>query len=134
MMRTMAWVFAAAFLLVGILGFIPGLSTAAGDGAGNEGHVLLLGLFQINMLHNVFHLVSAALAALAALTSTAMSRLYFIVIGVGYTAVTALALATGGSILGMTHMNMADNLAHLALGLAALAIAFILPARLSVQA
>jgi hypothetical protein len=47
------------FLLVGVLGFIPGITTNFGDlsFAGHESDARLLGLFQVSILHNIVHLL-----------------------------------------------------------------------------
>ena len=48
-----------AFLLVGVLGFVPGLTTAPPaqrpDLTVHTGYGYLLGLFPVNVLHNVVH-------------------------------------------------------------------------------
>ena len=57
--RTLARVFGIAFLLVGIAGFIPGITSNfddiafAGDGSDAE----IFGLFQTSILHNIVHLL-----------------------------------------------------------------------------
>jgi hypothetical protein len=45
------------FLLVGILGFIPGITTNLDDitFAGNDSGAELLGIFQVSILHNIVH-------------------------------------------------------------------------------
>jgi uncharacterized membrane protein YuzA (DUF378 family) len=46
------------FLLVGIAGFIPGITTNLYDGlnfAGNDGNAELLGIFKVSVLHNIVH-------------------------------------------------------------------------------
>src|SRR5215210_41459 len=47
------------FLLVGILGFIPGVTTNYDDltFAGNTSDAELLGVFQTSILHNIVHLL-----------------------------------------------------------------------------
>ncbi len=47
------------FLLVGVLGFIPGITTNFGDlsFAGHQSDARLLGLFQVSILHNIVHLL-----------------------------------------------------------------------------
>jgi hypothetical protein len=49
----------AVFLLVGVLGFIPGITTNYGDMAlaGNDSEAELLGIFQVSILHNAVHLL-----------------------------------------------------------------------------
>ena len=49
----------ATFLLVGVLGFVPGITTNYSDlgAAGTESTAKLLGIFQVSVLHNVVHLL-----------------------------------------------------------------------------
>jgi predicted transporter len=49
----------AVFLLVGILGFIPGITTNYNSlgWAGHESRAMLLGVFAVSVLHDVVHLV-----------------------------------------------------------------------------
>lgn len=57
--RYFALVMGIIFLVVGILGFVPGLVTepvAQGELAIEAGHGNLLGLFPVNVLHNLVHL------------------------------------------------------------------------------
>ena len=67
------------FLLVGIAGFIPGVTTNLYDGlefAGNDGTAELLGIFQVSVLHNIVHgLFGLAGLALAATPSGARTYL-----------------------------------------------------------
>ncbi|WP_027481648.1 DUF4383 domain-containing protein [Deinococcus pimensis] len=58
MARTFAQVVGVIFLLVGILGFFPGLLSAYSgpDLVVDSGRGLLLGLFPVNLLHNLVHL------------------------------------------------------------------------------
>ncbi len=58
------------FLLVGILGFVPGVTTNLYDGlefAGDDGNAELLGMFEVSVLHNLvrglFGVAGLALAA-----------------------------------------------------------------------
>ncbi|WP_329812755.1 DUF4383 domain-containing protein, partial [Streptomyces sp. GSL17-113] len=49
----------AVFLVVGILGFIPGVTTDYGtmQFAGHESQAMLFGVFQVSILHNIVHLL-----------------------------------------------------------------------------
>jgi Domain of unknown function (DUF4383) len=49
--------FGYTFLLIGVLGFIPGITSNYGDlkFAGEDSGAELLGIFQISILHNLFH-------------------------------------------------------------------------------
>lgn len=57
--QTAALVVGVIFLLVGILGFIPGVTTDYDQlaPAGPDSHALLFGIFQVSFLHNVVHLL-----------------------------------------------------------------------------
>jgi hypothetical protein len=55
-----------AFLLIGILGFVPGFVTIApGTESGFMSHGMLLGLFPVNGLHNLVHIGFGVWALLA---------------------------------------------------------------------
>src|SRR5687767_7032664 len=79
-LRMMARVFGIVFILVGILGFIPGITQMHGSHeglvVGGPGHGYLLGLFHVNILHNIVHLLFGAWGLFAA-GSLANSRVYF---------------------------------------------------------
>ncbi len=59
--RTFALIFGVAFLLIGISGFIPGLTTAPHPGhpplAVEQNYGQALGLFPVNILHNIVHIL-----------------------------------------------------------------------------
>jgi hypothetical protein len=121
MIKKLAILFGAVFLLVGILGFFPALTPANAEG---ERH--LLGLFEVDTVHNVVHLLSGAVALAAGLLSGYASRLYFKIFGAVYALVTLVGMISG-SALGLFHVNGADNFLHLALAVALLAIGFATP-------
>ncbi len=73
--RLYAWVYAALFIFVVALGYIPGLTNTEGQ---------LLGLFRIDPIDDVLHLGSGIWAALAAWTSARASTWYFKLFGVIY--------------------------------------------------
>ena len=66
MTRKFALIFGAIYVLIGILGFVPGLSThtpaldAAHPVSVETAHGLLLGLFPINIIHNLVHIAIGA--------------------------------------------------------------------------
>jgi hypothetical protein len=103
------------FLLVGIAGFIPGLTTDLYEGlefAGDGGTSELLGIFQVSVLHNIVHgLFGLAGLALAATASGA--RTYLIGGGAIYLGLFLLGIVGGGDWL---PSNTADNWLHLLLG------------------
>jgi hypothetical protein len=108
------------FLVMAVAGFVPGLTTDLYDGlefAGSEGTSELLGTFEVSVLHNIVHgLFGLAGLALAATPSGARS---FLVGGGGlYLALFLLGIVGGGEWL---PSNRADDLLHLALGIAMVA-------------
>jgi hypothetical protein len=113
-----ALVVGAAFILVGILGFIPGITTNVGDMkfAGHDSPSELLGLFQVSILHNIVHLAIGIIGLVAASTWEG-SRVYLVGGGALY-----LALAVYGWIIdrasdaNFVPMNPADNVLHVLLG------------------
>ncbi len=116
MIKTLGLIFAAVFILIGILGFIPALTP---DGK-------LLGLFEVDIVHNIIHLLSGIIAGVVVLIGNIKYiRLYFQVFGIIYALVTILGFAFGGNLLLMM-VNLADNILHLVLAVALLFIGFIL--------
>lgn len=113
MIQTFAWIFGAVFVLVGLLGFVPALTP---DG-------LLLGIFEVDPLHNVIHLLSGVLA-LGAAWAGSYARLYFQVFGVVYGIVTVVGFLQGDTVLGLIAVNTADHLLHLVIAAAALWVGF----------
>src|SRR3954451_18056123 len=59
LLQTAAAVVGAVFLLVGVLGFIPGITTNYSDMtfAGHDSGAQLLGIFQVSILHNIVHIL-----------------------------------------------------------------------------
>ena len=110
MVNTLAWVFGVVLTLVGVLGFVPGITTSDG---------MLLGIFMTGGLHNIIHLVTG-LAALAAVWGMWNPRLYFQIFGVVYGLVTIVGFLQGDTVLGLIGVNMADNLLHLVIAAVAL--------------
>ena len=103
------------FLLVGIAGFIPGVTTNLYDGlefAGNDGTAELLGIFQVSVLHNIVHLLFG-LAGLALAATASGARTYLIGAGAIYLALFVLGIIGGGDWI---PANDADNWLHLLLG------------------
>jgi Domain of unknown function (DUF4383) len=80
MVRRVAMVFGIVFLLVGILGLVlPGGMTMSADPAPG----MLLGMFPINLLHNVVHILFGVWGVLAARTF-AGAKTYCTVGGIVY--------------------------------------------------
>lgn len=126
--QLLAAVVGAVFLLVGIAGFIPGLTTDydSMEFAGYESGAELFGIFQVSVLHNVVHLLFGVLGLYAARTARA-STLYLVVGGVVYLVLTLYGVVVDElSDANFVPVNTADNWLHLALGvgMVALGVAF----------
>lgn len=116
--RTVAWVIGAIFVVVGILGFIPGI-TQNGE---------LLGIFGVNALHNWVHILSgAALLAGAAINHGEHARMANLVVGGTYALVTLLGFIAPGFLAGLLNQDNSflapDNFLHLVLTLVLLGVA-----------
>ena len=117
--RTMATVVGATFLLVGILGFVPGVTSNYDDlsFAGHHSRAELLGIFQVSVLHNIVHLLfGVAGLAMARHAKSAVS--YLIGGGVVYLVLWIYGLVIDrDSDANFVPVNDADNYLHLLLGL-----------------
>ena len=122
------------FLLVGVLGFVPGITTDGIGAYGHESDAHLLGVFQVSVLHNVVHLLFGA-AGLALARSAAASRRYFLGGGAIYLVLVVYGLAVAGreSVVNVVPVNAADNWLHLALGAGMLAAGLVLGRRPAVR-
>jgi hypothetical protein len=119
-----ALIFGAAFLLVGIAGFIPGITTDYGDMAfaGTDSQAELLGVFQVSVLHNIVHLLFGVLGLWAA-RAWDTARAFLIASGVIYLVLFAYGvLIDRDSDANFIPVNSADDWLHLGLGLAMLAV------------
>jgi hypothetical protein len=122
-----AMLFGVVFLAVGVLGFIPGITTdydrlTTFDDVGAK----LLGIFGINILENLAHLLYGVVGILAA-SSWVFSRAYFVWGGVVYLALWLYGLViderSSANFLGV---NMAAHWLHFVLGLVMVALGFLL--------
>ncbi len=117
----------AIFLLVGIVGFIPGVTTNYDDlkFAGHESGAELLGVFQVSILHNLVHL-AFGVAGLALARSWATARNFLVGGGVVYLVlwVYGLLVHQESTNANFVPVNDADNWLHLALGAVMLALGF----------
>ena len=94
--NTCALVLGIIFLILGIAGFIPALTTVPGeafdsaipltaDGIYSKGFSLLFGVFPTNLMHNLFHVLVGALGIAAAKTNK--GRTYNQIFGISYIAI-----------------------------------------------
>jgi hypothetical protein len=124
LVQTAALAVGATFLLVGVLGFIPGITTDYDlmTFAGHDSGAELLGVFQVSILHNLVHLLFG-IAGLAMARTVSGARLYLIGGGAVYLVLWLYGLVIDhGSTANFVPFNNADNWLHLALGLGMIAL------------
>jgi len=119
MIRAFALVIGIVFLVTGILGFIPLFKFGAED--------YLLGIFAVDTVHNVIHLLVGALGVGAYYWDRA--RLYCQGLAIVYLLVGILGFIPAfifpdEMLLGLFHVNLADNLLHLVVGALAAYLGF----------
>ena len=120
-----------AFLAVGVLGFIPGVTQNFSDMqfASYESEALLLGLFQVSILHNIVHLLFGVAGILMA-RSFSGARTYLVFGGVIYLVLFLYGLLVGQeSAANFVPLNGADDILHLILGIAMLGLGLALGRR-----
>lgn len=108
-----ATVLGAVLTVVGVLGFVPALAPG-----GN-----LLGIFAIDPLHNIIHILSGVVGlAVAFAARGAYARYYALIFGAVYGLVTIIGFIQGTTVLGLINVNLADNILHLLIAAASLAV------------
>jgi hypothetical protein len=116
------------FLAVGILGFVPGITSHYGDMsfAGHDSGAKLLGIFQTSILHNIVHILFG-LAGIALARTWEGARQFLIGGGVIYLVLFVYGLiAHGDTSANFVPVNQADNVLHVALGAGMIALGFVL--------
>lgn len=122
--RLAALVVSAVFLLVGVLGFIPGITSDYDlmSFAGHHSEAKLLGVFQVSVLHNIVHLLFGA-AGLALARTASGARAFLIGGGAVYLVLWLYGLIVGeDSSANFVPLNDADDWLHLFLGIGMIAL------------
>ena len=117
-LQTAAMVVGAAFLLVGVLGFIPGITTNYDDlsFAGRDSDAKLFGVFEVSVLHNIVHLAFGVAGIAAARSTATAAGLYLLVGGIVYAALWLYGLVIDkGSSANFVPLNTADDWLHFVL-------------------
>jgi hypothetical protein len=122
-----ALVVGIVFLVVGILGFIPGITTNFDTltFAGHGGDARLLGIFEVSVLHNIVHLAFGILGVAMA-SRVASARLFLVGGGIIYLLLWLYGLVINQeSTANFLPLNTADNWLHFLLGAGMIALGLI---------
>jgi hypothetical protein len=123
LLLTTARLISVVFLLVGVLGFIPGItSDSPGDFSGEGSEAELFGIFQVSILLNLVHLLFGIFGL--ALASTADGARTFLVGGGAIYLLLWIVGLIGG--LDWLPSNAADNWLHFVLGVVLLGAGLLL--------
>lgn len=106
-----ARVFGVILLLVGILGFVPGVTSSG----------YLLGIFEVDIVHNIIHLLTGILALAFA---SGAPREFFKIFGIVYLLVAVVGIVQGDTVFGLFDVNGADHVLHVVIAVVALAVGF----------
>ncbi len=126
--QTTALIFGVVFLVVGILGFIPGITTNYDQlmFAGHGSEAMLFGVFQVSILHNIVHLLFGVAGFLFS-RAAASARSFLIWGGVVYAVLLVYGLVVPqGQDANFVPVNTADNWLHLILAVAMIASGLLL--------
>lgn len=116
--RLVGVIFGAVYLLVGLLGFT---ATAGVGFIATEGG-LLLGVFAVNPLHNVAHLLIGAALLIAGLAGQRAAKTVNGVVGAAYLLLGVVGFFIADTAANILALNTADHILHLASALVLLAV------------
>ena len=121
--QSIAALVGVVFLLVGILGFVPGITTHYGDlsFAGHSSGAKLLGIFQVSVLHNIVHLLYGVAGLVLAKTIEG-ARTFLVGGGAVYLVLWVIGLLGAANWI---PSNTADNWLHFGLGVGMIALGVI---------
>ncbi|MGN6426968.1 MAG: DUF4383 domain-containing protein [Leifsonia sp.] len=107
--RLVATIFGAVYLLVGLLGFAftGGVGFVATKGG------LILGIFEVNPLHNIAHLLIGAALLIAGLTRVAAAKAVNTTVGAVYLLLGIVGFFLVGTGANILALNTPDHFLHL---------------------
>jgi hypothetical protein len=116
--RLVATIFGAVYLLVGLLGFAVtgGVGFISTDGG------LLLGIFEVNPLHNIAHLLIGAALLFAGLANVRAAKATNTVVGAVYLLLGIVGFFLVGTAANILALNTFDHFLHLASALVLLGV------------
>jgi hypothetical protein len=108
--RLVATIFGAVYLLVGLLGF----AVTGGVGFISTQGGLLLGIFAVNPLHNIAHLLIGGALLVAGLVGARAAKTVNTVVGAAYLLLGIVGFFLAGTAANILALNTADHFLHLA--------------------
>ncbi|NQX15467.1 DUF4383 domain-containing protein [Rathayibacter sp. VKM Ac-2857] len=116
--RLLATLFGAVYVVVGLLGFVVtgGVQFLATEGG------LLLGIFEVNPLHNIAHLLIGGALLIAGLSTTSAAKTVNTTVGAVYLALGVVGFFLVNTALNVLALNTADHFLHLASALVLLGV------------
>lgn len=122
-----ALLYGVVFLIVGMAGFIPGLTADVESMSfgGHHSEAMLLGIFQVSILHNIVHLLYGILGLVLS-RRYGTARAYLLLGGLIYLVLWIYGLAVNKeSMANFVPLNSADDWLHLALGVTMVGLAIL---------
>jgi Domain of unknown function (DUF4383) len=126
--QSVAMLVSIVFILVGILGFIPGITTNLDDitFSGNDSGAELLGIFQVSILHNIVHGLFGIVGLFLSRTISG-ARTFLIGGGIIYLVLFLYGILIGDdSGANVVPIDNQDDILHLLLGIGMIAVGYVL--------
>ncbi|CAN3129971.1 DUF4383 domain-containing protein [Mycobacterium sp. smrl_JER01] len=123
-----ALIVGAVFLVVGVAGFIPGITTNYGEltFAGHHSGAMLLGIFAVSVLHNIVHLLFGV-AGIALARTFSAARMYLIAGGAIYALLWVYGMVIDhDSSANFIPVNTADDWLHFGLAVGMIGLGVVL--------
>lgn len=112
MAKMLITILGVVFIVVGLLGFFNNP---------------ILGIFEVDAMHNVVHLLTGVLALVFASKGNGSAKMFAKTFGIIYLLIAVLGFITvpdGGKVLNVIETNMADHILHVVLATIFLVIGF----------